>query len=62
MASPRRSATVAPDLDLTKGIHARVSEEAWGRLCQAANKKGLKPATWIRVTLYKELGLIGDQS
>jgi hypothetical protein len=57
MARARRSAT--NDMNLTVGVHTRVSEEAWALILRAAKGKGLLPATWIRVTLYKELGIIG---
>ena len=46
------------DLKLTCGIHARISEDALAILKRMAKNKGLKPSTWIRVELYKALGII----
>ena len=63
MAPPRaHPPTTDPtvDLDLTQGIHSRISLQAETMIKDRAQKSGLKPSTWVRVTLYKALGLIKD--
>lgn len=47
-------------LDLTRPIHARISPAAEVLLHEKARAAGLPPATWVRLELYKALGLIKE--
>lgn len=54
----RRSEPPAPG-GLSVLVHARISEDARRALLKRAEGEGIKPATWVRVTLMKALGLLG---
>lgn len=45
-------------LDLSKVIHTRVSTAAEQLVQDKAKAAGLSPATWVRVTIYRALGLV----
>lgn len=50
------------ELGLTVKLQLRVSEEADRRIRRAAKRSGVKKGTWMRVELYKILGLIDDDT
>jgi hypothetical protein len=54
----------APDPDLTVLCQTRVSQQAHDMIAVRARHACLKPATWVRLELYKALGLLreGEQS
>lgn len=48
------------DLDLTKTVNTRVSVKAKAMMQLVASKAGVTPGTWMRITIYRALGLIGS--
>ena len=46
------------DLDLTVGVHARISPQAEDALKRRAKQEGIKPGTWIRQAIMRCLGLM----
>ncbi len=48
------------ELDLTVTVQSRVSPRAKAMVRDSARRGGVSPSTWIRVTIYKALGLIKE--
>lgn len=47
-------------LDLSELLPTRISSKAKKLIEDRAQKAGIKPATWARRTLYRELGLLEE--
>lgn len=59
LRTPDTDADPAVDIDdLTVGIQTRVSPRADEMIKDRAQRDGIKPATWVRITLYKALGIM----
>lgn len=58
MTKPPAPSGGEADMDLTRPVHTRISPRAEKLLQKRAQDAGLKPATWVRIQLYKVLGLI----
>ena len=44
--------------DLTVGLQTRISSQAERLLHERARRSGVRPATWVRITIYRALGLL----
>jgi hypothetical protein len=44
--------------DLSVGVHTRISPAADALIKENARRDGVKPATWVRITIYEALGLL----
>ena len=46
------------ELDLTVGVHTRISHKAEDLLKKRAKAEGIKAGTWMRQAIYRGLGLL----
>lgn len=53
--------TAGREFDLEESIPVRISKVAKKLIKQRASRAGIRPSTWVRVEIYKVLGLSKDQ-
>lgn len=63
LRTPDTDAPSASDdlTDLTVGLHTRVSPGADEMIKKRARLSGVKPATWVRLQIYKALGILKNR-